>query len=536
MLAFQLKNYIPELLFTSRKRFLAKVHACGSWGLDFCFTLLCLRFIGANFYEAQGYPVSTLVIVGIYFGLACWRPRAALFILALTAPLIMGFSATQLISTASPLFLSFSALWIGIFTHRWIFSKTKLIEPLATGSNIFFSSSWLIIAVDLLFAWILISIVVSLWPHRQEPRLWHVIYKTSGIGYADQYYTLHSAFIWLQGLFFCKSLIKIGFKGYAYNNTAKQNLKPKSNLSSWFRFIIGIYTISLLGFSTFQYFLRIPDLYLGSFLLSPYEDVFALGGATVMMWAALLTFINWRSKTIFLLQLLAFSAASTLLIMTWIRGVWLAAGLAVLLQAYLRLSAKSMVVIFFFAFISWGASNQLAKKGGAWETNPYLSRLHSLIRVESLANKSSGRFDLYYKAIGMIQSRPWSGHGVGSFFLTSTRFARKGDLLGSQPEFAHNFILQFAAELGIPATLLLCGIISAALIKGFKRSKTVIRNKERDSTPLALFIALFTYLVSQMTFGALNIYIGQQYFFWFLIAALLTLPNSQAEKRTNAIL
>ena len=63
----------------------------------------------------------------------------------------------------------------------------------------------------------------------------------------------------------------------------------------------------------------------------------------------------------------------------------------------------------------------------------------------------------------------------------------------------------------------------------------MLKNKERDLTPLALFIALFAYLVSQMTFGALNIYIGQQYFFWFLIAALLTLPSSQAEKRTDAI-
>ena len=135
----------------------------------------------------------------------------------------------------------------------------------------------------------------------------------------------------------------------------------------------------------------------------------------------------------------------------------------------------------------------------------------------------------------MIQSRPWAGHGIGSFFLISTQFASKEDPAGNKPEFAHNVILQFAAELGIPATLLLCGIISAALIKGFKRSKTVIRNKELDLSPLALFVALFAYLVSQMTFGALNIYIGQQYFFWFLIAALLTLPNSQAEKRTDAI-
>jgi O-antigen ligase len=522
-------------LFTSLKRFLAKVHVYGSWGLDFCFTLLCLRFIGANFYESQGYPVPTLIIVVIYFGLACWRPRAALFILALAAPMLMGFSATQLIATASPLFLSFSALWIGILTHRGMFSKIKLIAPSATVSAFCFNSRWVIIAVDLLVTCILISMVVTLWPHRQEPRLWHVLYKTSGIGYEDQYYALQSAFIWLQGLFFYKSLTAIRFEEYRQCIPAKRNFKSKSNLSSWFRYIVGVYTISLLGFSTFQYLNKIPDLYNESFLLSPYEDVFSLGGATVMIWAALLTFINLRSKTLFALQCLVFGAVSTLLLMTWIRGAWLAAGLAVILLAYLRLSAKSMVMMLIFTLISWGACTQLAKKGGAWETNPYLSRLHSLIRVESLSTKSTGRLDLYHKALAMIQRKPLTGHGIGSFFLSSTQFASKDDPLGNKPEFAHNFILQFAAELGVPATLLLCGIIALALFKGFERSKAIVRNKERDSTPLALFIALFAYLVSQMTFGALNIYIGQQYFFWFLIAALLTLPNSQAEKRTNAI-
>ncbi len=522
-------------MFTSFKRFLAKVCSYGSWGLDFCFTLLCLRFIGASYYEAQGCFGPTLVIVGIYFGLACWRPRAALFILALAAPLLMGFSATQLIFTSSPLFLSFSALWIGIFIHRWLFSKTKFIDPLATGNYICFYGSWVIIAVDLLVACILISMLVTLWPHRHEPRLWHVIYKTSGIGYADKYYALHSAFIWLHGLFFYKSLTAIRFEEYLQHNAAKQNRKPRSNLSSWFRFIIGAYTISLLGFSTLQYLSRIPDLNYNYFLLSPYEDMFSLGGATVMIWAALLTFINLRSKTLFLLKFLVFIAVSFLLITTSVRGAWLAAGLAAILLAHLRLNTKSKVMIFTLVIISWGTSIQLAKKGGVWDTNTYLYRLHSLIRIESISTKSSGRLDLYHKALGMIKSRPWVGHGIGSFFLTSTQFASKDDPIGHQPEFAHNFILQFSAELGIPATLLLLALISVALLKGFNHSKVVLKNQERDLTPLALFIALFAYLVSQMTFGALNIYIGQQYFFWFLIAALLGLPNSQAEKRTNAM-
>ena len=107
--------------------------------------------------------------------------------------------------------------------------------------------------------------------------------------------------------------------------------------------------------------------------------------------------------------------------------------------------------------------------------------------------------------------------------------------MGAEPNFAHNFILQFAAELGIPATLLFCSLIGAAWCKGFRLTRAALKEANGERVSLALFLALTTYLITQMTANSLNIYVSHQFLFWFLIAALLTLPDSKAENRPNAI-
>jgi hypothetical protein len=170
--------------------------------LDFCFTLLCLRFIGVSFYEEQSYCGPTLILVGVYFGLACWRPREALFIFTLSVPWMSGLSQTQLLASASPLFLGFSALWLGRVARRGV--ATNDPAAMASRTAIKSTTKWVILAVDLLSTALLVSAVMTLWPQRHEPNLWTTLTQSSGLGFGDRYYTLHSAFLWLQGLYFLK--------------------------------------------------------------------------------------------------------------------------------------------------------------------------------------------------------------------------------------------------------------------------------------------------------------------------------------------
>jgi hypothetical protein len=534
-------------LFPSLKRFLAKFHVYGSWGLDFVFTLLCLRFTKASFYEAQGYLGPTLILVGVYFGLACWRPRSALFVFTLTAPWLSGLSQTQLLVSVSPLLSGFSALWLGIITRRSVAAK----DPDIMASRAAFKSTthWVILAVDLLSAALLVSSMASLWHRQHEPNLWSTLNQRPSLGFGDRYYELHSTFLWLQGLFLFKLLVTSGKKNdfkcfaagdYLNSSALETTLKyqPTTNecpLAEWITPVIIAYVIPLLGFSAFEYFYKIPDLYKDSFLLSPYEDIHSLGGVAVTVWVGVLALVATRRKWLCAVQIVSFGAMSTLLVMTYSRATWLAAAIGVFLIVSLRLKIKWLFLVMIAGGALWWAGNESAKKGGIWASNPLMARFHSLIRVESLSTKSSARFEIYHKAIGMIQSRPWNGHGSGSFYLTSPKFALKNDPYGSEPNFAHNFILQFAAELGIPATLLFCSLIGAAWYKGFRLTRAALKEKNGGRVSLALFLALTTYLITQMTANSLNIYVSHQFLFWFLIAALLALPDSKTENRPNAI-
>jgi O-antigen ligase len=534
-------------LFTSLQRFLAKVHVYGSWGLDSCFTLLCLRFIGASFYEAQSYSGPTLSLVGIYFGLSCWRPRAALFIFTIATPWLSGLSQTQVLVSGSPLFLGFSALWLGNITRRAVYPR----DPATLTSRAVFrgTADWVLLAVDLLSTTLLLSAAVTLWALRHEPNLWTTLTQNSGLGFGDRHYALHTAFLWLQGLYLFKLLLRLGksdeLKCFAAGDSLNSSaIEPTAKhpratnegpLAQWIAPVIIAYMIPLLGFSTFQYFYKNPDLFRDTYLLSPYEDIHSLGGIAVTVWAGALTLVATRRKWLCAVQLMGLGAMSTLLVLTYSRATWLAAVIGMLMLLSLRLKIKWFVLVMIASVSLWWAANESAKKGGGWSTNPLIARLHSLIRVESLSTKSSARFEIYHKALGMIKNRPWTGHGVGSFYLTSPKFALKNDPIGAEPNFAHNFILQFAAELGIPATLIFCTLIGTAWYKGYRLTRAALKVKNGDLVPLALFLALTTYLITQMTANSLNIYVSHQFLFWFLIAALLTLPDSKTENRPNAI-
>jgi hypothetical protein len=534
-------------LFNSTKRFLAQIRNYGSRVLDFCFTLLCLRFIGASFYEAQGYPLPIVLLVGIYFGLACWRPRAALFIFTLSVPWLSGLSQTQVLGSGSTLFLSFSALWLGSLTRRGVDLRDSEVK--SSRASFRRTTRWVNFAVDLLSTALLLSAIATLWPQRHETNLWPTLIQSSSLGFGNRYYALHSVFLWLQGLFFFKFLLNSGKSdllkrietGDSVNSSA---LKPTSKyqratnvgpIAKWITPVIIAYVIPLLGFSAFEYFYKIPDLFGDAYLLSPYEDIHSLGGIAVTVWVGVFALIPKERKWLYAVQFLGLGAMGTLLVLTYSRATWLAAAIGIGILVSLKLKFRWIVPVIIVSITLWWTANESAKKGGVWADNQLMQRLHSLIRVESLSTKSSARFEIYHKAFGMIQCRPWTGHGIGSFYLTSPKFALKNDPLGAEPNFAHNFILQFAAELGIPATLLFCSLIGAAWYRGFRITRADLKAKNGNRIPLALFLALTTYLITQMTANSLNIYVSHQFLFWFLIAALLTLPESKAENRPNAI-
>ena len=80
------------------------------------------------------------------------------------------------------------------------------------------------------------------------------------------------------------------------------------------------------------------------------------------------------------------------------------------------------------------------------------------------------RLYLWLNTIDVIIAQPWTGVGFGEFgiaWFLSPLGARPGDLF----DHSHNFILQLAVELGLPAAFLVITLLAIALVQGFRRAK-----------------------------------------------------------------
>lgn len=90
----------------------------------------------------------------------------------------------------------------------------------------------------------------------------------------------------------------------------------------------------------------------------------------------------------------------------------------------------------------------------------------------TIENPTSGRLQLWIRALEMVGKDPWLGAGP-------MHFAHYGrDLqLGSSP---HNWPLQIGSEWGLPALLLLCSVLALALFKLWQLRK-IVAVKDQDT-------------------------------------------------------
>lgn len=486
-----------------------------------CFALLCLRFIVAAFHESGGFPWPTLALTAGGLGLGWWRPGSALFAFTVAVPLLCGLVQTTLVGAIAPVFLLFSAMWLGIQAGRLTEGK-PLTPTLGTFPSI---------AVDLLTYALLVSLAVQLWENQRIPGGIPLLSTRTVHGFGEPAYFLTSAFIWLQGLFYFRELCVI-----SCNSALSARNSALGHPGDWVHPGFAIYGVTMGCFILFEHFLRIPTGWAGSGFQSPYEDISSLGSIAVALAIFAATMLRKSSglKLSFTFALLVGTASLT--IASWSRGAWLSGIIFLLLLAWCRLPKK-----WFMALIAAGACAviliNVTASQSIWQRNIYLTRLIQLVRVEGIASKSAGRLELWHKAAALIQENPLMGHGIGSFYLKSPLYALPNDPYAKVPDFAHNTLLQIAAEQGIPIALLFAGLCGWTLWVGVR---TWLQDKNRRLNPskhsllvLGVTLALGAYVQTQMTANSLNVYVSNQFFFWFLMAALLALTQPPAPIPAN---
>ena len=117
----------------------------------------------------------------------------------------------------------------------------------------------------------------------------------------------------------------------------------------------------------------------------------------------------------------------------------------------------------------------------------------------------------------MVSDFPITGTGIGTFYRISPLYH---DI--STKEFrdyyenAHNYFLQFASELGLPALFIFLGI----LFMTFQAGLAYLR-RFKESAPLVkgFLFGLGAYLITCMT-GHPLLLSNQQFLFWFIIHRL----------------
>ncbi len=524
--------------------------------LSIAFAALCVRFIGASFVETvdDNWSAPLLVICSAAFSFLA--PFPVLFAFTASLPLLAGLGQTAMLPIPIPASLVFCSIWLGYQARiAWGAFGRRRERPQRDPKCRHAAGRYPIICTDLLMSAIVVSAAIQACLVGGSVD-WTRAFKQPIFAYIDPLYFLDAAFVWLQGLFFFRCL----WESEAFSALSAfepQTGSPKRNMCSplqdagptryWIRPVLGTYAVAITVFLALQYALHFPVGWVAAGYFSPFEDISSFGSiaASVMIfWLAAFSGSTLRhmvrEATLCIAMLLAVVAS-------WSRAAWLSATCFLLVTCWLRLPRKwsLSIVGVLCALVAIG---NFEGNRPSWQGNEYLARFVSLVRLENPANKDAGRFNLYHKALGMIEARPLWGHMIGSFYGSAAKYAAADDPFGTRPDFAHDVLLQVAAELGVPVALLflaLCGFtiysgITKCPVSG-RRARKISGNigtHSSHSMPyinakilplLGAILALAVYLGTQMTANSLNVYASNQFFFWFLMAVVLLHPGPVAE-------
>jgi len=531
------------------------------------FFLLGLRFQIAALRSAGPDlgPVITLIAGGLTLG--AWNTRAALFAFTVAMPLLSGLEQTNFLSCASPPNLVFSASWIAIAAKEllqkcmnhyssatiWtIFRPTfyaKTTSDKQSGEKSEGPRSLVeidqrqppshahipFVITDILIAAVLLSFVWQFWRSRTSADLWPGFFNRAILGYGDRWYFMTSAFLWLQGLFYFQIMHERCVGGRLGNEDSKVG---GMTFGTWIRPMVAVYGVTMAVFFCIQYTFNIPEGWTLAGFQAPYEDISSFGSIAVTVF--ILAIATWRARPrhILAINVLGCGCLLAMVVASWSRAAWLAGSVFLLLFAVLRLPrllATGLVIITAAVVVIVDVNSERL----FYTNQPYLKRLVYLVHLDHWRDREAPRLNLYTKATLMIKEHPLVGQGIGSFYCTSVNYAQPNDPISSKPDFAHNIVLQVAAEEGIPTASLFAGLIAWTLWYG-SRTWLALRETRSQcaadaSLVLGVTLALGTYLQTQMTANSLNVYASNQFFFWFLMAAILTTSEHDRDRSTKPL-
>jgi len=133
----------------------------------------------------------------------------------------------------------------------------------------------------------------------------------------------------------------------------------------------------------------------------------------------------------------------------------------------------------FYALAWWGMTQWAAAAGHAFHGGQRMTAtLHGY--------GSDSRVNTWLNTLALIKAHPWTGVGFGAynFAWTLTPFPGRSTAFFDH---SHNLLLQLAVEFGVPAALLVLGLLAASLWAG-RRALTAADDEQAMSARTALFM------------------------------------------------
>jgi putative inorganic carbon (hco3(-)) transporter len=161
------------------------------------------------------------------------------------------------------------------------------------------------------------------------------------------------------------------------------------------------------------------------------------------------------------------------------RGAWIGAGLGALYLAIALPQARRAILA-----VAVPLAIVAALLAPSLPANPQIQVVQERLSVLTVRSPYDDRPAIWAEAMREIQDDPITGQGPGSFPVASVRAASEASSVAAYH--AHNVLLTWAAESGVPAAVLLVGFFVAVAFAAKRAAKTTSsRGSGRDRAVIA---------------------------------------------------
>ncbi len=461
------------------------------------FCILAIRFIFITFNNVSKKGLIICWVIFLTVFLLSWlKTKMSLYGFIILVPLVSGLQLIGVmrnISLPSFIFSSFYTSWI--------------LKHLYYGKGNFSPKSEIGNLVDIFSGTVLLSLVSIICIYPADFTLYR--FWLPAQGQDDIFYGIESAYVLLQGLFFYRIL---------------ENEMLDINEWKRFKLLIYIQAVIIIIFSLVQILFHIPGLYwprLG--INAPFDDLHSYASCILIFIFIFWAHIYDEKRRFKIMNAFFLGLFLILIILTGSKIAWLSLSIVGIGLIY-RSSGRKAVIIALCLLV--GILVYLNIFNPQWLDKDLLGRIDAFSSI--LKYQESGAFQsrsyLWHRALNIIEENPFLGTGIGTFFRVSTAYYPTYGPYGTTwHENAHNYYLQIAAELGIPALCLFLFIIFTIYNKSLQLLS--ISDEIGINTYIkGLLLGLTAYLMTCLT-GHPLLHVTQQFMFWFIIAAIMMPSN-----------